>query len=91
MDILIRGLSPQAVKQLERLAKEKDFKSRNLYVCSLLEDFAFLEKNAALLDRMEKQIVTNTFFMQQTEETLQVVLKIMKELIQDDSDTSNSA
>lgn len=84
MNIIVRGISPEAVRQLERLAKEKEFKSRNLYVCSLLEDFAFLEKNSALLDRMEKQLVTNTFFMQQTEETLQKMIGIMKELMQDD-------
>lgn len=89
MNIIVRGISPEAVRQLERLAKEKKFKSRNLYVCSLLEDFAFLEKNSALLDRMEKQLVTNTFFMQQTEETLQKMMSIMKELIEDD-DASNS-
>lgn len=89
MDVLIRNISPEAVKMYERLAKNNKV-SRETYLRGMLEDFAILEKNKSLVDRLEKQLVTNTFFLEKVEETMETLMEIMKEMIAYDNEDHTS-
>ena len=89
MDIIIRKLSPAAAKQIERMAKERKI-SREEYLRNLLEDHSFLEKNAPIIDRLEKQLTANTLFLEKLDGTMQNFLEVMKEMIYlDDSGDSH--
>ncbi|GED65633.1 hypothetical protein [Lysinibacillus fusiformis] len=88
MDIIIRKLSPAAVKQIERLAKDREV-SREEYLRNLLEDFSFVERNVPTIDRLEKQLTANTMFLEKVDSSLQNLLDYMKEMMLLD-DTSDS-
>jgi hypothetical protein len=88
MDIIVRKLSPAAVKEIERIAKERGI-SREEYLRNLLEDHSFIERNAPMIDRLEKQLNANTLFLEKVDVSLQNVLDCMKEMILLD-DTSDS-
>lgn len=89
MNIIVRKLSPAAVKEIERIAKERGI-SREEYLRNLLEDHSFLEKSVPIIDRLEKQLTANTLFLEKLDGTMQNVLDVMKEMIYlDDSGNSH--
>lgn len=83
MDINVRNVNPYAVRKLDELAKSKGV-SRSEYVRQMLESVSLLTMRDGVVDRLEKQIEANNIFMKQTNETLDELVSILKELIVDE-------
>lgn len=83
MEVKIRNVEPTAVKKIDELARKKGL-SRNEYLKNVIEDFSILEMKDNHVDRMEKQLVANTLLMEKTSNTLDELVSVLKELIDDE-------
>lgn len=83
MEVKIRNVEPAAVKKINELARKKGI-SRNEYLKNVLEDFSILEMKDNHVDRMEKQLVANSMLMEKTSNSLDELVSILKELIDDE-------
>jgi hypothetical protein len=83
MEVKIRNVEPAAVKKIDELARKKGL-SRNEYLKNVLEDFSILEMKDNHVDRMEKQLVANSMLMEKTSNTLDELVSVLKEMIDDE-------
>lgn len=83
MEVKIRNVEPAAVKKIDELARKKGL-SRNEYLKNVVEDFSILEMKDNHVDRMEKQLAANSLLMEKTSNTLDELVSVLKELIDDE-------
>lgn len=83
MEVKIRNVEPAAVKKIDELARKKGI-SRSEYLKNVLEDFSILEMKDNHVDRMEKQLAANSLLMEKTSNTLDELVSVLKELIDDE-------
>ena len=83
MDIFIRDVDPHAVKKIDEWAKKKNV-SRQVYLKELIEKATMLEMISNADDSFEKQLQVNTLFMEKTADSLDSLVGILRELIDDD-------
>ncbi len=83
MDIFIRDVDPHAVKKIDEWAKKKNV-SRQVYLKELIEKATMLEMISNAEDSFEKQLQVNTLFMEKTADSLDSLVGILRELMDDD-------
>ncbi len=83
MDLIVRDVDPHAVKKIDEWAKKKDM-SRQVYLKEWIEKATMLEMISNADDSFEKQLQVNTLFMEKTADSLDSLVGILRELIDDD-------
>ena len=83
MDLFIRDIDPHAVKKIDEWAKKKKV-SRQVYLKELIEKATMLEMISDADHSFEKQLQVNTLFMEKTSDSLDSLVKVLKELMTDD-------
>ena len=81
MDVIVRNVSPTAVKELDRMAKESK-QSRQEFLKNELETKAFYQFNKNTHEKYEELIRQNSLVMEQCMETMQQQQQVLEELLQ---------
>lgn len=81
MNIMVRNLSPTAIKEIDKMAKEAK-QSRQEFLKNELETKAFYQFNRNTHEQYETIIKQNSLVMEQCLETIQHQQQVLEELLQ---------
>lgn len=83
IDLHIRNVEPMAVKKLDEIARKKGL-NRSEFIREMISDLSVIEMRGNLVDRLEKQIEANNILMEHTTRTLDDVVSLIRELMDDE-------
>jgi metal-responsive CopG/Arc/MetJ family transcriptional regulator len=83
MEVKARNVDPVAVKKIDEIWKIEGYNSRSEFIKYMIEEYAVIETKNNIYERMEKQLIANNVFLEQTSRSFDELVGVLKELIVD--------